>query len=273
MKPIVGTVIWASLMLAGPAWSQHSPPEGHVPPEDCPMMKAQREAEAEAAPPSGEAAGHRSGGHAYKYDGAGGKARHGDHATMTHRFDDVQRWVQIFDDPSRAEWQKPAALVAALDIPTGGTVSEIGSGTGYFNPHWAKAVGPEGTVFAMDIEPGLVAHIRQRAETEQTPQVVPIMGSASNPRLPRGASDLIAIVDVYHHIDGRVAYFEALRESVKAGGRLVIVDFKMDESIPVGPPPAHRIPPEQVLSEMKSAGWSLAKRHDLLPYQYVLEFE
>jgi len=198
-----------------------------------------------------------------------GRPHHGgDHATVDHSFADAEKWSEIFDDPERDAWQKPAELVAALSLEPGSTVADIGAGTGYFNPHLSRAVGAEGAVIAVDIEQTLVDHMATRAERDGTANVQPRLGKADDPGLTAEEVDLVLLVDTYHHIDGRTAYFTRLKDSVKPGGRLVIVDFKPGE-IPVGPPEDHRIPEAKVVSELTEAGWTDGGSLEVLPYQFV----
>lgn len=200
--------------------------------------------------------------------------RHGasDRATVSHRFDEVDRWVKVFDDPARDEWQKPEVLVAALGIPKKAVVADIGAGTGYFNPHLAAAVGRRGRVIAVDVERSLVDHMVRRAVAEGTPQVEPRLGRFEDPGLLPGEADLILMVDTYHHIDRRKDYFARLRAALAPGGRLVIVDFKQGE-LPVGPPPDHRIAPEVVEAELTAVGYQLVAAPELLPHQFVRVFQ
>ncbi len=88
---------------------------------------------------------------------------------MHHRFDDVERWTAVFDDPERDAWQHPTELVAALDLQPGDVVADIGAGTGYFNPHLADAVGEQGRVIPIEVETALVEHMTGRAIDEATP--------------------------------------------------------------------------------------------------------
>lgn len=192
----------------------------------------------------------------------------GDHATVQHGFGDVQKWAAVFDDPARDAWQKPAELVAALQLPAGATVADLGAGTGYLNAHLAAAVGATGKVIAVDIEPALVDHMARRAGMEGTPQVQPRLGRADDPGLAQGEVDVVLLVDTYHHIDGRVDYFRRLREAVREGGRLVVVDFRMGQ-LPVGPPDSHKLPQAQVVAELVEAGWTEAGSLDILPHQFV----
>ncbi len=194
-----------------------------------------------------------------------------DGATSQRSFADVDRWQRIFDDPERDAWQKPAALVDALALPRGGTVAEIGAGTGYLLRYLAAAVGDAGTVLLADIEPNLIAHLRSRAEEEGARQVVPILASPDDPRLPRGTVDVVLFLDTYHHIDERIDYMRRLGATLRDGGRIVVVDWYKRE-LPVGPPADHKLSREQVLDEMQRAGYAFAGTPLSLPYHYVLVF-
>lgn len=199
------------------------------------------------------------------------RAGEDDRATATHRFDDPQYWSKVFDDPQRDGWQKPAALVAALALPPGATVVDLGAGTGYFEPHLSRAVGPAGAVMAVEVEPRLVDWLRDRAEREQLANVTPILASFDNPRLPPGAADVILVADTYHHLDHRRAYLPQLARALRAGGRIAVVDWKPGE-LPEGPEPPHKLAPEKVIAEMQDAGFALVAQPEMLPYHYVLIF-
>ncbi len=192
-------------------------------------------------------------------------------ATSHRSFDDVGYWSSVFDDPTRAEWQKPAELVAALGLRPGQTVADLGAGTGYFSRLLATAVGETGTVLAVETEPNMVARLRERSESERTRNVVPILASFDNPRLPAASVDVVLIVDTYHHIDDRLPYLQRLIHVLRPGGRVAIVDWEKHD-LPVGPPPDHKLAREQVVAEMQSAGYELRESPAILPYQYVLIF-
>jgi SAM-dependent methyltransferase len=187
-----------------------------------------------------------------------------------HRsFDDAERWAKEFDDPARDAWQKPDEVLDALHLERSARVADLGTGTGYFSARIAKRV-PEGKVFGVDIEPGMLRYLRERAQREHLDALVPVLASADSPNLPEPV-DLVLVVDTYHHIDDRVAYFSRLRASLLPGGRLAIVDFKADS--PTGPPPEYRIAPEKVIAELGAAGYSLVTAHPFLPRQYFLVFQ
>lgn len=186
-----------------------------------------------------------------------------------HRFDDAEKWSKVFDDPARDAWQKPGELMKALDIAPGSTVADLGAGTGYLVQHLAGAVGPQGRVLALEVEPNLVKHMEERFADRPQVQVRQI--AFEDAGLEPASVDKLVLVDVYHHIQDREAYFGKLRPALRPDGELVVVDFVMGD-IPVGPPPGHRIPAEQVVRELAQAGFAEAATHDVLPYQFVKVF-
>ena len=192
-------------------------------------------------------------------------------ATARHSFADVDHWKAVFDDPTRNAWQKPAAVIAALGLRPGMSVADLGAGTGYFTGYLSAAVGKQGTVLAVETEPSLVVHLRERAEKEGAENVIPVLASFDNPRLPATGVDLILIVDTFHHLDARLAYFQQMKRFLEPEGRVAIIDWLKGER-PVGPPPEHTVAREQVVEEMRTAGYALVDEPEILPYQYFLIF-
>ena len=186
---------------------------------------------------------------------------------MQHRFDDPAKFAKSFDDPQRDAWQMPARVINELRLTEGMAVADIGAGTGYFTMRLAK-VSPKLTVYAADIEPSMVDHLKTRAAAEHL-NVVPVLAAASGPNLPKPV-DVVLVVDTYHHLPSRPAYFRDLRKSLTPGGRVVIIDFRKDA--PEGPPVHFRFTPEQIEAEMTQAGFRLESRHDFLPRQHFLIF-
>lgn len=187
---------------------------------------------------------------------------------MQHRFDDPERYAKDFDDPSRDAWQMPDRVMAALDIKPGQVVADIGAGTGYFSSRLARAAARP-TVYAVDIEPKMVAFLEARATREGLSNLRPVQASADGPNLPAPA-DTIVIVDTFHHIPSRVAYFRRLASSLRPGGQLAIIDFRKDS--PQGPPVEFRFTDEEITAELTEAGYTLAARHDFLPRQHFLVY-
>jgi cyclopropane fatty-acyl-phospholipid synthase-like methyltransferase len=185
-----------------------------------------------------------------------------------HSFDNAEEWARQFDDPKRDAWQKPDVVLDALKLEPAAKVADIGAGTGYFSARIAKRV-PDGKVYAADVEPAMVRYLAERAHRERLSGLVPVQASGESPNLPEPV-DLVLIVDTYHHMQNRVAYFAKLRESLRSNARIAIIDFKPDA--PDGPAPRFRNPPEKVISELAAAGYSLVASHALLPRQYFLVF-
>ena len=185
-----------------------------------------------------------------------------------HSFGDAERWAHVFDDPARDAWQKPHEVIQALALAPQARVADLGAGTGYFSARLANML-PKGRIYAADIEPDMVRYLGERAKREGLTNLVAVASAPDDPRLPEKV-DLVLLVDVYHHVEDRVRYFERLRTSLRSGGRVAIIDFRLDA--PAGPPRASRVAPEQVKAEMKSAGYALAREHGFLPYQYFLVF-
>jgi predicted methyltransferase len=193
-------------------------------------------------------------------------------ATSKRSFADVEEWSRVFDDPRRDEWQKPDEVVAALDLRPGATVADLGAGTGYFSRRLSEAVGPTGAVLSIETQPEMVVHLRDRAQRERTANVVPILASPDNPRIPPGTADVVLVVDTLHHIDDRLEYLSRLKTALRAGGRVAVVEWRKEE-LPVGPPLDHKVAREQVVYEMTRAGYRLVREVTSLPYQYLLVFE
>ena len=189
--------------------------------------------------------------------------------THQHSFGGAEQWAQIFDDPNRDSWQKPHEVIQALALKPDAVVADIGSGTGYFSARFANMV-PKGRVYGVDTEPDMVKYLSERAKREGLRNITAVAGAPDNPRLPEKA-DLIILVDVYHHVENRERYFRQLQQSLKSGGRIAVIDFRMDS--PVGPPQNARVAPERVKEELKRAGYALAQEHAFLPNQYFLVFQ
>lgn len=185
-----------------------------------------------------------------------------------HAFSDAERWAHVFDDPQRDAWQKPHEVIQALALAPDATVADVGAGTGYFAVRLSSML-PKGRVYAVDVEPDMVRYLAERAKRERRANMAAIAGAHDDPKIPEKV-DLVLMVDVYHHVDDRIRYFRKLRGALKPGGRIAIIDFRLDS--PQGPPRAARIAAERVVEEMKSAGYSLAQQHGFLPNQYFLVF-
>jgi ubiquinone/menaquinone biosynthesis C-methylase UbiE len=197
----------------------------------------------------------------------GGNGPHPDH--MEHSFADVERYAKTFDDPARDAWQMPDRVVAALGLKRGDSVADLGAGTGYFTVRLAKSPAAL-KVYGADIEPAMVEYLRHRAMREGLKNIVPVLAAGDRANLPEPVN-VVLIVDTYHHIANRVAYFTNLKKSLKPGGSLAVIDFK--KGAPDGPPEEFRFTPDQIKAELGQAGYTLKTQHDFLPRQMFLIFQ
>jgi len=182
---------------------------------------------------------------------------------------DLESYIARLADPARDAWQKPDAVVKALDLRPGQTACDIGAGPGYFTLRLAAAVGTEGRVYGVDVEPVILGALRDRLEAARLTNVTPVLAVGSDPLLADGLCDLVLVVDTYHHFPERVSYLRRLARSLKSGGRIVNIDYEKKPT-PVGPPLDHRISRDQFVSEAKEAGLGVVAEPALLPYQYFV---
>jgi len=185
---------------------------------------------------------------------------------MGRHFDDAARWAKEFDNPARAEWQMPDRVISTLGLKSGQLVADIGAGTGYFAVRLAKSAAKP-MVYAVDVESAMVEHLRQRAVREGLRNLTVVQGEAGSPRLPQPV-DLALLVNTYHHLADRPAYLARLAAALKPGGRLAIVDWK--KGAPLGPPDSFRFTEQELIGELKHAGFVVDARHDFLPHQMFI---
>lgn len=195
-------------------------------------------------------------------------AHGGDHGRHGNP-EDLAAYVARMEEPARAEWQKPDQVVAALQLKPGQTACDIGAGPGYFALRMARAVGAEGRVFAVDVEPRILEVLQQRLAAAGARNITPVLALPDDALLPRAACDLILIVDTYHHFPDGPAYLQRLSRALRPGGRVVNIDFHKRE-LPVGPKLAHKVSREAFLDDAAKAGFALAREETFLPYQYFL---
>lgn len=182
----------------------------------------------------------------------------------------------LLDAPDRDQWQKPELIMDALGIADGSVVADLGAGGAWFTLHIARRVGPNGVVYAEDIQPAMLQVIGQRMQVENLLNVRPVLGTPSDPRLPKGL-DAALIVDSYHEMDDSanptqvVTLLKNIARSLKPQGRLGIVDFKPGGGGP-GPSPDQRVDPQSVIKAANAAGLQLISREEIPPFLFLLVF-
>lgn len=174
------------------------------------------------------------------------------------------------EGPDRDAWQRPDQVMDALQIGEGSVVADLGAGGGWFTVRLARRVGPNGRVYAEDIQPEMIGAIQRRVQREGLRNVTTVMGTAVDPRIPEGAVDAVLIVDAYHEMEQPVMLLRNLARTLKPNGVVGIINFKKDGGGP-GPAMDERVEPAKVIADAKAAGLEL-KRRDDLRYQYLLTF-
>jgi arsenite methyltransferase len=173
------------------------------------------------------------------------------------------------NDPARDAWQKPKQIVERLDIEPGARVADLGAGGGYFTWYLAEAVGPQGKVYAVEIDETALAIIEKEMKSRRVTNVVPIRAEPDDARLPEPV-DLVFSCDTYHHMEDRIAYFRSLARYLKHDGKVAILDFYAEGFFSglLG----HGTTKEEVRREMESAGYRLAADYDLVDRQHFQIF-
>jgi len=198
-----------------------------------------------------------------------GHRGHGGHGGRHGNPEDLASYIAKMEDPERNQWQKRSEVLRALGLQKGQTVCDIGAGPGYFSIPIARAVGKQGHVFAVDVEPEVLDALRARIRRAKVRNVTPILALPDDPLLAPAACDVILIVDTYHHFPDGVAYLKSLRRRLAPKGRIVNIDFHRRQ-MPVGPPLSHKVARKDFLKDAKAAGLELVEEPTFLPYQYFL---
>lgn len=187
------------------------------------------------------------------------------------QFNDINMWVEVFEDPKRDEWQKPDEVVKELNLKAGDVIADIGAGTGYFTRRFAMAAGPDGKALGLDIELSMIKYMKEDAKKLGLKNYEARLVKTDDPELEPASVDVVFLCNTYHHIENRVDYFKKLSRSLKENGRIVVVDF-LKKPLPIGPPSDHKMSMDTVIEELSMAGYSLVRSHKFLEYQYFLEF-
>ena len=169
--------------------------------------------------------------------------------------------------PGRDRWQMPNEILAALDLKKGDVVADIGAGTGYFTVRFARAVGPEGKVYAVDIAAHLLEYLKKEARRQNLANVATILSREDDPLLPQGSLDLAFFCDTIHEIPARVNFYRKVRQALKRNGRMAIIDSLF--LTPGEDEASHDL----AVREAEQAGFRLVKEPKFLPRQYFLVFE
>jgi predicted methyltransferase len=171
----------------------------------------------------------------------------------------------------RDVWQRPDQIMDALAIAEGSVVADLGAGSGWFTIRLAVRVGPNGRVYAEDIQPQMIEVIKRRVSRENLTNVEVKLGKPDDPQLPANSLDAALIVDAYHEMEEPVTLLRNVARALKPAGLIGIVGSTMAGGGP-GPPMEERVDPERVVREAGAAGLRLMAQPTFLRYQYMLVF-
>jgi len=173
---------------------------------------------------------------------------------------------------SRAAEERPERVVEAMKLEPGDVVADLGCGSGYFARRLAREVRPGGRVYCVDVQPEMLDLARRLASREELEVIVPVLASDADPRLPAGSLDWALLVDVYHELQQPRAVLEAIRAALAPGGRVALVEYRLEGETASHIRLEHRMSPQQVLAEWEPAGFRLVETIETLPSQHLFVF-
>jgi len=197
----------------------------------------------------------------------------GVHPVSGRRIAPVMGWqgADWLERDKRVDEESPDEAVRLLKIPSGASVADIGAGSGYMTVKLAAQVGPSGRVYANDVQPQMIEILRRRLEKEKISNVVLVQGAVDDPKLPATSVDLAIMVDVYHELSQPQLMLRHIRDALKPGGRLVLLEYrKEDPAIPIRL--EHKMSVKEAKLEVEAEGYELSKVDESLPWQHILIF-
>jgi ubiquinone/menaquinone biosynthesis C-methylase UbiE len=177
----------------------------------------------------------------------------------------------VLESPDRDEWQQPDRIMDALAIGEASRVADLGAGGGWFTVRLARRVGPNGIVYAEDIQTEMIESIKRRIDYQGLRNVRTVLGTREDPRLPPNL-DAVLVVDAYTEFSAPMAVLHSVAGALSPNGRLGIVDFRKDGAGGPGPPLDERLDPEVVIKDATQSGLRLIRQETFLRYQYFLVF-
>lgn len=184
----------------------------------------------------------------------------------------VEKIEKSLESPRRDAQMQPERVLDTLGVKPGDVVADIGAGTGYFSFRLAARVGPEGKVYASEIEDRLLDFMRRKIEANHVKNIVLLKAAESDANLPPRSCDKILIVGTYYYFPDAVAYVKKLRQALKPGGVIGIIDIDKERAGPRRKDRARLAVPDNIVDEMKRAGFVLRQKHDFLQARFYLIF-
>ena len=199
--------------------------------------------------------------------------RPGVHPISGRRFAPVMGYqgADWLERSERNEEERPDVALNVLKITKGSSVADIGAGSGYITEKLAARVGPSGRVFANDVQPQMLEILSRRLAAKRITNVTLLQGTVDDPKLAAASVDLELMVDVYHELSQPQSMLQHLREALKPGGRLVLLEYrKEDPTIPIKP--EHKMSVAEAKLEVEAEGFTLSNVDEALPRQHILIF-
>jgi ubiquinone/menaquinone biosynthesis C-methylase UbiE len=183
----------------------------------------------------------------------------------------VSAYIAQLENAKRESYLPTKRVVELLGLKGSERVADLGCGPGVVSVELATAV-PTGIVLAIDVEPAQLDRVNAKITKDGIRNVVPVLCTTDDARIPPAFADIIVIVDTYHHFDERVAYLRRLGASLAPGGKIVNIDFK-DGDLPEGPPASHKVVKATMLAEFAEAGFRVAREEKEFQYHDYTVFE
>ena len=175
------------------------------------------------------------------------------------------------DREEREEEEQPEKAITQLNLKPGMLIGDVGAGTGFYSIRIAKVIAPTGIVYANDIQVGMLAKLRAHATAQHVTNIVTILGTEYDPKLPEGKLDLVLLVDVYHEFSHPQQMLHKIDDSLKNTGELVLLEYrKEDPRVPIRP--EHKMSLAEVKAEITPEGFTFEKAIETLPRQHMIFF-
>ena len=172
----------------------------------------------------------------------------------------------------REDLEKPEVVLKAMKLKDGDVVADLGAGTGFYTRRLARAVAPSGKVWAQDIQPEMLDRLQELAAKDGIANVLTVVGTETDPKLPAGTFDWILLVDVYHEFQQPKPMLEKIRQALKPGGRVALVEYRAEGDTAAHIHALHKMTVEQVLAEWVPAGFQHVETLEELPTQHLFIF-
>jgi predicted methyltransferase len=186
---------------------------------------------------------------------------------------DYEVWAQRFERSGREVFDQREAIVRAANIRAGMDIADIGAGTGLFTRLFAPAVGPEGSVYAVDIAKNFIDEVINQAKDAGMNNVIGIVNSQKDTGLKAGSIDLAFVCDTYHHFEYPRTMLRSIHHALRQGGSLIVIDFRKIKGISSNWVMTHtRANKEAVIREIESEGFALTEDRDFMRANFYLRF-